>query len=236
MAPLFWSFGLEITLYGNDAQRLRVRLLFRALSLVVPVGGMLAVRAARSRRVYSNVVLGLATVLTMNLTNNLLRPQGSVLPMRLPLMILIMMYGGLPNEFLRQVIPPLIYTTGIILERALWLTGNGSGDFGSDVLILLFVNAVGIVMVYRRSSLEREVRFRFQAEQLSLLASHQALADLQRLRGIIPICSHCRKVRTEIGNWQQLEQYVAEHTDADFSHGICPVCMRIHYPNRKSVV
>ena len=56
------------------------------------------------------------------------------------------------------------------------------------------------------------------------------LAELRVLRGVLPICSHCRKIRTEVGDWQQLELYVREHSEADFSHGFCPDCIAEHYP------
>jgi hypothetical protein len=233
LVPLFWSLGLEIAVYGNDRPRLEARLAMRGLAVLVPVLGLLAVRAAHTRPAYSRAVLAIVLTMELNLVNNLLRPQGSMLPMRAALMFLIVMYVALPNSFARQVWPPLFYTGGVIAERALWLTSDAAGDFATDVLILLFVNAIGVVMVHRRVALEREIAIRLRAEQDSRFAAQQALADLRVLRGIVPICSHCRKVRTEIGDWQQLEQYVAEHTEADFSHGVCPSCIREHYRSGK---
>jgi len=52
----------------------------------------------------------------------------------------------------------------------------------------------------------------------------QALDEVKTLRGILPICSYCKKVRDDKGYWNQVEQYVSDHTDAKFSHGICPAC------------
>jgi hypothetical protein len=48
--------------------------------------------------------------------------------------------------------------------------------------------------------------------------------EIHQLRGILSICSSCKKIRDEKGNWQQLEVYISDHSDADFSHGLCPVC------------
>ena len=233
LVPLLWSVGLEFSAYAAGAPRLQARLILRTLSTLIPVAGLLALRMAHNRRTYSRVVLAISFLMVFNLTNLFLRPQGSELPMRASLMLLIVMYGALPNSFGRQVAPPLIYTTGVIAARTFWLTSDIAGDLPSDILILLFVNAIGVVMVHRRVALERETEIRFRAEQKSVLAARQALADLRTLRGIVPICSHCKKVRTEVGSWLQLEQYVAEHTDADFSHGICPSCLIVHYPRRK---
>ncbi|MCA9419160.1 MAG: sensor with HAMP domain protein, partial [Candidatus Omnitrophica bacterium] len=51
-----------------------------------------------------------------------------------------------------------------------------------------------------------------------------AIAEIKTLRGIIPICASCKKIRDDEGFWSQVEVYVSEHTDADFTHGICPEC------------
>ena len=48
--------------------------------------------------------------------------------------------------------------------------------------------------------------------------------EIKQLKGIIPICSMCKKIRTDEKIWQQLESYISEHTDALFSHGLCPAC------------
>ncbi|MDH4232926.1 MAG: hypothetical protein OEW04_12970 [Nitrospirota bacterium] len=48
--------------------------------------------------------------------------------------------------------------------------------------------------------------------------------EIKRLRGIIPICSSCKKIRNDKGYWQQVEDYISTHTEASFSHGYCPVC------------
>jgi len=58
-----------------------------------------------------------------------------------------------------------------------------------------------------------------------------ALAHVKTLQGLLPICSFCHKIRDDGDVWQQLETYVEEHSEADFSHGICPECMEKHYPD-----
>lgn len=65
-------------------------------------------------------------------------------------------------------------------------------------------------------ALEREVRER----------THQ----VKKLSGLLPICSSCKKIRDDQGYWQQVEEYLGEHSDAEFTHGICPDCMKKLYP------
>ena len=57
-----------------------------------------------------------------------------------------------------------------------------------------------------------------------------ALANIRILRGLLPICCNCKKIRDDKGYWSQLEKYLHEHSDAEFSHSICPECLRKLYP------
>jgi len=67
-------------------------------------------------------------------------------------------------------------------------------------------------------------------EQKGLIARlHDALANIKTLKGMLPICASCKKVRDDKGYWNQIEEYVRDHTDAEFSHGLCPDCAQKYY-------
>jgi len=57
-----------------------------------------------------------------------------------------------------------------------------------------------------------------------------ALDEVKQLSGLLPICSHCKSIRDDKGYWQRVEFYIANRTDTEFSHGICPECLKKHYP------
>ena len=57
-----------------------------------------------------------------------------------------------------------------------------------------------------------------------------ALSEVKTLQGFLPICSHCKKIRDDKGYWDQIESYIHKHSDAEFSHGICPECAEKYYP------
>jgi PAS domain-containing protein len=68
-------------------------------------------------------------------------------------------------------------------------------------------------------------RKKYELEREKLIAELQgALAEVKTLSGMIPICSWCKSIRSDKGYWQTVEQYVGTHTDATFSHGMCPSC------------
>jgi HAMP domain-containing protein len=58
-----------------------------------------------------------------------------------------------------------------------------------------------------------------------------ALSDIKTLSGLLPICSHCKKIRDDKGYWTQIESYIHEHSEAEFSHGICQECAKKYYPD-----
>jgi hypothetical protein len=71
------------------------------------------------------------------------------------------------------------------------------------------------------------------AEQSKLLNELQtALAQVKRLSGLVPICSSCKKIRDDKGYWNQLEAYLQENLQLNFTHGICPECVEKLYPKK----
>jgi len=66
--------------------------------------------------------------------------------------------------------------------------------------------------------------------QKAISELQDALSEIKVLRGIIPICSSCKQIRDDKGGWNQIEAYIKEHSDAEFSHGLCPDCARIMFP------
>ena len=72
---------------------------------------------------------------------------------------------------------------------------------------------------------QREAELRRINEDLQ-----QALREVKVLRGLIPICASCKKIRNDGGFWQQIEEYIGEHSEAEFSHGLCQPCLKKLYP------
>jgi hypothetical protein len=62
-------------------------------------------------------------------------------------------------------------------------------------------------------------------------ALQKAFDEIRTLRGIIPICAKCKQIRDDQGFWSQVEVYIRDHTEAEFSHGICPECAKELYPD-----
>jgi len=95
-------------------------------------------------------------------------------------------------------------------------------DTGGQVIGLVF------------SLYETTERKRYQEKMDQLIFElKKALAKVRTLSGFLPICSSCKKIRDDKGYWEQIEVYIRDHSDAEFSHGICPECMKKLYPDFK---
>lgn len=82
--------------------------------------------------------------------------------------------------------------------------------------------------------LQEEIEERKQVEQQreKLIAELQeALSKVKTMSGLLPICANCKRIRDDQGYWSQVEAYISQHSDAAFSHGICPDCLRKLYPD-----
>jgi len=139
----------------------------------------------------------------------------------------------------RQVAHPLIRLTE--------LTGKiAKGDFGARVeikkkdefgILVHSVNSMAEELGQTTTSiksLEDEVALRKKSEsekEYLITELKKALKQVKTLRGILPICSHCKKIRDDKGYWEQIEAYIRDHSEAEFSHGICPDCAKKYYPD-----
>jgi two-component system, response regulator PdtaR len=82
-------------------------------------------------------------------------------------------------------------------------------------------SCIEIALVKHQAAKERE-------ELIAKL--EDALLQVRKLSGLLPICASCKKIRDKEGGWQQIEDYISTHSEADFSHSICPECARKLYP------
>ncbi len=77
----------------------------------------------------------------------------------------------------------------------------------------------------------KALRLEIAERRLAEHALQKAFDELKTLRGIVPICASCKKIRDDKGFWNQVEDYIRDHTEAEFTHGLCPDCANKLYPD-----
>jgi sensor domain CHASE-containing protein len=121
-----------------------------------------------------------------------------------------------------------------------WLS---SSNVAIEVFMILFIASVVSVLFYQRLShlsklsmtnevLTKEISERKRAEEEKerlILELREALAQVKTLKGMLPICASCHKIRDDKGYWNQVADYISTHTDVEFTHSICPECAKKLY-------
>ena len=110
-----------------------------------------------------------------------------------------------------------------IFDRVVvWLYEHQSYDIDELLTVLVFLLAAGAVFIWRRrNELLEEIRQREQIEA----ERAELIREVKTLGGLLPICAWCKRIRDDKGYWNQLEAYISSHSDAEFTHGICPDCL-----------
>jgi len=101
--------------------------------------------------------------------------------------------------------------------------------FGAAIFLGSAV-VIGALAIHARRRSAREVFGISRALELRNAELAEALASVKTLSGLLPVCAWCKRIRDDAGYWQQIERYLANRTDARFTHGMCPDCAAEHYP------
>ncbi|MFN7958403.1 MAG: hypothetical protein U0P46_08795 [Holophagaceae bacterium] len=123
--------------------------------------------------------------------------------------------------FRKMVNPPFYILVGLAESEYLQTWYREAALSGSAVLGLI---TLSLVLAWMARTTWRK-QLAAQAERDRLIQDlTQALTEVKNLKGMLPICGHCKKIRDDQGYWNHLESYISEHTDATFTHGVCPDC------------
>lgn len=90
--------------------------------------------------------------------------------------------------------------------------------------------SLAVFAIWVTASLGLQRKKAEEARETALREREKVLEDLRILRGLLPICASCKKIRNEQSDWIQMEVYIRDHSEAEFSHGICPDCVQKLYP------
>lgn len=108
--------------------------------------------------------------------------------------------------------------------------------FAYSTVFLITLIAEKLRATIQRKLLKTQEQLEQTVRQKEKLISEltDTLNEVKTLRGIIPICAHCKKIRSDTGYWEQVEQYVQDRSEAQFSHALCPDCAKALYPDQLS--
>lgn len=164
------------------------------------------------------------------LTANALLPPDYTIHLAWDLLFTLAVYSVVPLPLNRQVALALLFTLGVLVlcfEHKVLEPPGATMDIS---LAFVCANMIGGFTAWALHRWRRQQFLAFQRESEIRSDLEQTLRELKTLRGIIPICSNCKSIRTQGGDWKEVAAYVRDHSHAEFSHGICPDCQRELYP------
>lgn len=159
------------------------------------------------------------------------RPPGYHYHALTDMLYLLSLYFIFPNRFLFQVVPAMVFTTSCLINLFFFKDPMPGHLKFAMIISYMAANACGMYFSWRQHISHRTQFFMFLSEHELTAKLQQALDEIKTLRGIIPICMHCKKLRDDQGYWSQLEEYLSEHTHAALSHGYCPECAKELFPD-----
>jgi len=129
---------------------------------------------------------------------------------------------------------PFVFVSGQIgEERAIESLKSGATDYVIKDKLSRLVPAVNRALAEAK---ERTRRKQAEEDREKLVHELQeALARVKTLSGMLPICASCKKIRDDKGYWSQIESYISTHSDAEFTHGMCPDCEKKAYEELKTI-
>lgn len=203
-----------------------VRLVFLAATVVVFFAMS---RLANFNAADALLVVWSLLLCTVVIFINSTRPPTYIQHAMLDVLILMTLYFMFPLPSPLHAIAPIAFTLGNLIM--MYVVKTSISPLETYVLIITYAlgNALGLYTAGRMQRYRREHFRAFNQEQDLRVELEEALLNLKTLQGMLPICSHCKKIRDDQGSWTQMEHYIRSHSKADFTHGICPECIEEHF-------
>ena len=114
----------------------------------------------------------------------------------------------------------------VLCATALTVADISNGHVYSSIFVAVLNTVVRLVAFLSLGWAVARMRTLLSRERLLSGKLQSALTQVKQLEGLLPICANCKKIRTEKGPWQQMEAYIEKHSEAQFTHGLCPDCAR----------
>lgn len=209
---------------------LGIILLLRGVNFIAGIG-LWIITYTRGPRFRAALRIWFISILFLLIVVRLTRP-----PLHFPATIwdfiaLILIYTA-PLSFKEKVLGASLMT---LCELVIWTSEAAFADLPAatslSIILALIISHLTGLFVSRDTLTSRRRQFLLVEEaERAQAETERAMAELKILQGIIPVCMYCKQVRNDEGAYEPIVDYVRAHSEAEFSHGICPDCGEAHHP------
>lgn len=224
MAELAFVFN-DLRVAAPESTKWFVLMAIRFTLVGITLGYGLTVPRIRSARALDAMTMFIILAITvLSLGVDAARPKDFFAHVGADIVILFGIYFVIPLSQSLRIGSAAAYTLALFTlyfgykELPNALTGT------SVFVSVSIANLLGALISFRVARIQRAEYTALRNEQAARQAHEEALANIRSLSGLIPICAGCKKVRNDEGFWEQVENYIRDRSEADFSHSLCPVC------------
>lgn len=218
------SIPMDISLLGEQ-RSLYLVVCIRFLSAIIALLALYLIRRKQEVNFFDAVIFIWAALLLVGIfLSNLFYPASYIVHIGWDVLLTLAVYSVVPLPLLRQMVAALLFSLCTIIHFYLFHFVIYSSAIIDVILMFLCANTIGIFASWEMNNWKRSKFLALKREAEIKDDLEKTLHELNTLKGIIPICSYCKNIRTDKGDWEKVEAYVRKHSDAKFSHGICPEC------------
>ncbi|MDR3765147.1 MAG: hypothetical protein P4M01_13750 [Acidobacteriota bacterium] len=227
-------FSLGIVAPGNFLERMPLLLCFGVIVFGLMFVGMLWI--ARRKGLYAHALL---CTIALGLANfGWFLNGGADGPAATVFLAAAMVFFALFRGWTRWLVAALVVANILLLflldanYPSLVVPYPNPAMRRLDMLLTVpVVTSMGVLMMAAMLAAYEAERARLARSRSSLEAT---LREMRTLKGLLPICSSCKKIRTDGGEWVQIERYISQNSEAEFSHGLCPHCLSVYLPEENN--
>ena len=166
------------------------------------------------------IYFGCGALMAMILALDLMIPLGAAMAVSYLVVILLSLWSDKKKFTIWVGLICSLFTVGVFFHQPI----------GDMLWKIIFNRAMALFAIWVTVFIGLQRKNEEQARAKAFREREKALKDLRILRGLLPICASCKRIRDSQGHWSQIEAYIKVHSEADFSHSICPECARRLYP------
>lgn len=207
-----------------------ISLVSRAVVIISVLSGVILMY--RTKRKYFDLIIFVLSLIMLShfMAANFYRQYNPVAVVTWGTMVVLAIYAMVPSQLIYQIICAMFLT---IVSNILGLFASPSMWKENEILMILSgyltANIFGIFLSLQLKRSRRQQYQILEKERGTRQGLEKAQKEVKKLQGILPICSFCKNIRNDEGYYEKVDAYIARHSEADFSHTVCPDCAKKHY-------
>ena len=220
------AFGIIDFMVAKSDVRLAILWSVRGATLLALGALWYGLRAAPTRRLFERMIFTAQLIgVALAIASHVGRGPESLFITRFELVCVVVYYLMVPAHSRMQAVPAGLLSVASVSMVLFWHTNVSGPELVSHLVCFALANVLGLLVAQHKQATAAAEDAAWRALVRARDHLQQTVAELRALRGVVPICPQCHKVRDARNAWQQLEAYVAAQGDVEFSAILCPSCL-----------